>query len=455
MDVNLGTILGSVLVLALGCNPCAALEGTEDNVLAKLTLGTRGTSTTFVKWQEIEIRDSLPHGRRPVPTETAVRNLSKYDAIWCANFVPTYNIRAWRRLRRQHPNLLTLYYMSSDTTQGPGVNPFDYEYISTHHPEWFVLRDAKDPTKADPRDPFNRVRWSTDPKNDFYDRFFLDVCNPSFQKWAAAYIVDLVSGRRQKLRFPYSGYAADNVNIGRKALQMIARRGANWTYADRTDEWNAGFCEYLRTVRKALNERGFILVVNHSLEYGADVDAEAWDLFLDSIDGVMTERPIGYGRVIYTDDAWLMSIEKHERILDKGLIDWWDCYPPAEEPAGRERFLYTYCSWLLVKRPGRSFFFSTKGDPGYRTNPVVPWYREYDLPIGAAASGRHREGACWARRYTNALVVVNPTRETQSVRLARNITWIDASSEKPVSVVQMPPTSGRILLSGPARVQPE
>jgi len=434
----------AVIVSAVLCNLCSAEQGAGDNPLAKLSLGTRGTSTTFMKRLEIMSRDSFSHGLPALPPQLAVHNLAKYDAIWACQFVPLYHRAAWQLLRRQHPNVLTLYYMSSDTTRVQTKGFFDYEYVNTHHPEWFVLKDVKNPQHADPRDPDNRIRWTEkDPKGLNYNRFYLDVCNTDFQKWAVQHILACVSGERRGMTIPYHGLGADNVNIGRRRLQNISNRYPNWAYAGRFDDWNAGFCRYLKTVKEALNKRGFILVANHTLDYGSDTDAGCWDSLLNCVDGVMTEQSLLYGgRPIYAGAAWLSSIQKHERILSKGLIDWWVCYPPETQPEGHQVFLYYYCSWLLVKQPGRSFFYATRDIRGW-SNPRTPWYSEYDLPIGEPRSARYRKNACWVREYTNALVVVNPTRKTQKLRFDN---WIESSSQRSASLLQMPPTSGRILM---------
>jgi hypothetical protein len=195
-----------------------------------------------------------------------------------------------------------------------------------------------------------------------------------------------------------------------------------------------------------LNKRGFILVANHSLGYSSDADAQCWAAFLESVDGVMTEQSLGHAGHLYTGTAWLSSMNKHERILNKGLLDWWVCYPANDPAEGHEQFLYNYCSWLLVKRPGRSFFFATRNDPGW-SNPVPPWYEEYDHPLGEPRSSRHRRDICWVREYTNALVVVNPTRGMATVRFAGKDNWIESSTRQPCTTLVLPPTSGRILIA--------
>ena len=267
-------ILVGVLVFGAGGELGRADEGNGGGPLEGMSLGKRGTSTTFIKRREIKTGDRFSRGIPPLPAEHAVDNLSRYDAIWAAGLVAANNPEAWRLLRQKHPDILTLTYISSDTTRFHDGGYFDYQYINTHHPEWFVLKDAKHPARADPRNPDNRVRWSrSDPTAPNYNRFYLDVGNPDFQAWAVQQILSRVTGQRRGLTQSYHGLAADNVNIGARRMGSISARHPHWSYAGRIDDWNEGFCRYLKAVKEALNKRDFILVANHSLSYGSDADS--------------------------------------------------------------------------------------------------------------------------------------------------------------------------------------
>lgn len=416
------------------------------SALSKLSLRKKGTSTTFMKRLEIMARDGFSRRNPTLSAVEAVRNLSRYDAIWAAVFVPSYHPQAWKLLREQHPDILALYYMSSDSTRVYDDGYFDFDYITNRHPEWFVLRDVKNPAHSDPRNPDNRIRWKrSNPKSHEYNRFYLDVANPEFQAWAIHQILNNVSGEPQEVHVSYSGLAADNVNIGHRRLKVISDAHPNWKYADRFDDWNRGFCNYLRLAKDALNRRGQVLVANHSLDYGSDIDDECWKQLLESVDGVMTEQALGYSGHYYTGQAWLTSIQRHEAILAKGLIDWWVCYPSPNKKQGYEEFLFNYCSWLLVKRPGRSFFYSTREERGW-SNPKTPWYDEYDWKIGQPLSKRKQRGPCWVRFFSNALVVVNPTKRRHTLKLERDRQWVDRWGRKVSMPLEMPPGSGRIWL---------
>lgn len=407
----------------------------------------RGTSTTFPKRLEIMGRDSFSRRSPPLPAETALANLIRYDAIWAGQLIANNNSAAWTQLRERHPDILALYYMSSDTTRKLDAGFFDYGYIEREHPEWFLKRDGKTSALELKREPDRRIRWVTDPEAGAnYDRFYLDVTNPAFQDWAVQQVLERVSGACDRVRPSYNGLAFDNVHIGSRRMKSITRRHSAWQFAGRLDSWNRGYFAYLGKVRRALNERGLKLAVNHTLNYGSTQDASCWDELLQCADIIMTEQSLRYGSSpYYSGRQWDLSMERHERILAKGLVDWWVCYPETHEG-----FLYEYCSWLLVRKPGQSLFFATRGNRSW-SNPETPWYAEYELPIGEPLGPRVEHDGLWWRAYQQGLVAVNPSIRTIHVSLANGPQWIDAATAESADTLALKPASACILIPAALR----
>jgi hypothetical protein len=132
-------------------------------------------------------------------------------------------------------------------------------------------------------------------------------------------------------------------------------------------------------------------------------------------------------------------------------------YPRTKEAAVQSKtdrsyqdFMYTYCSWLLVYKKGQSYYHASRDVMGY-ANPVVPWYEEYDLPLGKPRSARYSQGQCWLRDYENAKIIVNPTGKSEKVVVDKDKYWLDWVSKVKVSEVEIPPKSGIILLPTPSR----
>lgn len=294
------------------------------------------------------------------------------------------------------------------------------------------------------------MRWLfAKPDQAFYRRFFLDVGNPQFQKWAAEEFLKSVSGNRQQLKYAFTGLAMDNLEIGLKHHRMIGYSRTDWKYADDPEGWHKAFCDYLKIVKKKLNDNGFTLLANQTLDNDPDLGPEViWQMLYESVDGIMTEQAIrhGWGESPYFGGGtWLAAIERYEDILDRGLISWWFCRPLEEGSRAYDRFLYTYCSWLLIARQGQTFYYASRKN----WQNQLPWYDVYDLPIGNPKGGRYKQNNCWLRDYDNGKVVVNPTEKSQLLKIDPNRYWLDWSLQIPVRELLIPPKSAKVLLPTP------
>lgn len=416
-------------------------------VLQPLSLAsdrTKGISAVFVKKSELMTGNSW--SSEPLSIQDAVKNMSRYDAVWCAQLIEGHNPRAWSYLRKNNPEKLMLRYISGCTCQVDGTfTTLDYKYINEHHPEWFLLADNRKVEQEDYKDPNKRTRWNTtDKKHTYYNRFYLDVANKNFEEWAAEQILTLVSGSKEQPG--YDGVAVDNVYVGKRLHDRFKFEYPHWKYADNLKSWSQGYADYLKTVKKVLNEHGFILVANHNpVGHDRAQDDHVWNLLYESVDGILTEQALRSGwkdDSYFVEDEWLASIERHEEILGKGLINWWVCNPSASGNREHEAFLYTYCSWLLIKQPGKSFYSAST--PSNQN--AVPWYDEYDLPIGEPISPRYLQNNCWIRDYANAKIIVNPTKKKQKVTIDSEKKWLDWTSKEAVNQLKLPPRSARIML---------
>jgi hypothetical protein len=250
----------------------------------------------------------------------------------------------------------------------------------------------------------------------------------------------------------------DNVYVGARLHERFKRKYPKWKYANNLKAWRDGFGDYLKTIKKVLNRHGYILVVNHNPAYrDRRGSQDAWDILYESVDGILTEQALrqGWGDSPYfANNEWLTAMARHEEILGKGLINWWACRPAASGRRAHDVFLYTYCSWLLIKKPGKSFYSVMRG-AGPRDQ-MAPWYDEYDLPIGSPISSRYVQNSCWFRDYSGAKVVVNPTNKFKNVLIDKEKQWLDWTSKKLLTKLELPPQSGRILLPTPytAKSQP-
>ncbi len=407
------------------------------------SLKTNGLSSIFPKMSELMTGKSWKS--LPLASQEVSKNFNQKGAIWCAQLISAYNKPAWQFLRKNKPDILMFYYIAADSTRPGGESTYyDFDYINRNHPEWFLLSDAKNPRRSDANNPENRIRWSNDSKSTSYNRFFLDIGNKDFQKWAANQVVEYVSGRSANPVYGYNGLGVDNVHVG-LWYQRLASRCPNWKYAGNPLGWNSDYTAYLKALKSALNQKGYVLILNHSLSFASDSEKQFWPALLDSADGLMSEQAIMLGGKLYSGEQWLKSIQQHEEILSRGLIDWWVCSHPESTEKTYEGFLYTYCSWLLIQKPGKSFYHATKGGDGY-SNPVTPWYKEYDLPIGKPLSSRYLKDNCWLRDYEYARIAVNPQNSSQTLTIDEQNYWLESVGRTKIKTLTLPPKSARILL---------
>ncbi len=420
--------------------------------MAKPPLSSTGSSIGIMFLRKPELARKIRGRNVGLTAEEIFQNLSRYDAVFQAQDIINYSRPGWNFVRKYAPEKLLLRYNSSVSSRDVKGHILDYNYINTYHPEWFLLKDTKNPLKADPRNPENRIRWVPNDKTSiFYNRFYIDVCNDEFQDWAVQRILDFVSGKASNLDQPYRGLSFDNVVL-RRIKVRFNKPYPNWKYANDLAEWKEGFLNYLRKVHKALTARGYIFVLNVSFywEFKRN-ESDLYDL-MNTSDGIVCEWALGYGTRYWSGDKWLLHIERHEAVVNKGLIDWWACYPTEEPELGKKQFLYAYCSFLLTKRPGYSLFYASS-DQGKARNRKVPWYDEYDLQIGKPTSVRYLRNGCWLRNYKNARIVVNPTEDYRQVIIDTNNLWLDWITKKAVSKLTLPPKSGRILLATPYKAE--
>ena len=119
-------------------------------------------------------------------------------------------------------------------------------------------------------------------------------------------------------------------------------------------------------------------------------------------------------------------------------------------PQSSSDFMYFYCSWLLIKKESLAFF-SAQNIKETNKGKEIDFLREYKLPIGEPQEERFRLNSCWARKYQNALIVVNPTELLQTVSLGIDKQYWDYSSQTVVSnTIKIPPRGGHILFDANA-----
>lgn len=350
-------------------------------------------------------------GREP---EIDYANLQKYDGYWMAQVIKSRQPLVWEMLQSDQRDRLYGYYVSSFTTMATTSKSYLNLMEAQSHPNWLLT------------DGINYLRWSDDPANQFYNRYFLDIGNPEFQTWAADYWLKTLQEAGQKY------LVADNVLLDVWSYWKT-RTYPGWTYAGREKEWRENFYEYLGVVKAKLNSDGRYLIINHTEDYGTNLRDTEWSRLRAVCDGMADECVLGTPNKIWGGSQYEYALRNHDKNTAAGKWDWWLYYPNADVTTAQKYFLYAYASFLLCK-----------ADLSLFSDSVNAWHPEYNLELGLPLRTRHRVNYIWVREFERGIVAVNPTpdKRTVTVELDSFADAVTGNTGKRYIKLTMHPTSG-------------
>lgn len=357
-------------------------------------------------------------GRDP---EQDYANLKKFDGYWMAQTIRSRQPVVWDMLQGDQRERVYGYYVSGFTTMATTSKSYLPLAEAELAPEWF-LKDGNG----------NRLRWSDDPANQFYGRYFLDVGNPDFQQWASDYWLKTLQEAGQKY------LVMDNVMF-EVWSDWKTRAYPGWTYAGRSKEWRENFCKYLKAVKAKLNADGRQLIINHTLDYATNLLDAEWTKLRSVCDGLAKECVLGTPNKIIGGSAYEYTLRNHDRNTAAGNIDWWLYYPNTDATTAEKYFLYCYASFLLC-RTDKSLF----------TDSSNAWHPAYNLDLGQPLRTRHRVSYVWVREFERGLVAVNPTPEkrTVTIELSRYADPVTGNSGRQTYKLTLQPLSAAIVTTG-------
>lgn len=346
--------------------------------------------------------------------------LSRLDAIWASQLLAnrmTGNPEAYESLCKWHPGTRRGGYFPLTNTREEDYGFVNWDTVVAN-PTWFLPYDRSKPGSIENRRVYNAT--------DKHPRYYLNVRIPECREFIVSEAFNWAMGEAHRPPLTQPGrsphfLAGDNVCIGQARMADIVGE-------EHVAEWDNAMYRLLAELKAALNSVGKKLIVNHKLPldtatFRGNRLSGAWRDLTESVDGVMSEDPLG------GPGEWLQHMCAHTMIAAGGTIDWWTCYPATHDGAdGNREFLYHYCSYLLTYKPGLSLF-SANWPLGEDSPPITRWNGAYDLCLGEPTEALGYLGLCAARAFQNGLVVVNPTA------------W--PVEQRPVG--HMPPRSGSIM----------
>lgn len=387
--------------------------------------------------------------RKQLSLSEAIQNLLKYDAFWYAQAIEDNHPLAWQYLREKYPNRLALLYVSPFTVAlNSHWSGLDLDYIEKYHPEWFLVRDFQNTSPEDYKKPDVRMRWDPyHPKIYNYNRFFLDIGNPDFRRWAISEFMKKLERGSGVSSGKYSGLAVDNLLLD-SWVNLQTKRYPRWKYAGENIKWVQSFLVYMEELHTALRGKGYHLIANHTANYGSNSDADIFQKLMEVTDGLVDERCLmNAGGHLWGGTQWEWSLKNHEKILEKGLYDWWIFVPDTKDSEMlKEHFYYIFCSFLLIKDQQYSLFGTILRKEGAVLD---SWFEEYNLPLGLPQGARYFMDGCWVRDYTNGTIVVNPTSMPHTFFVRGDTYALNWQTKEKVRSVYLPPLSAVILLPTP------
>lgn len=417
----------------------------------------------------------------------AYDSIKKYKGVWSARQLSIYQPTALQDLQTKYDDKVLLYYVTPLFASPTGSISMSYSYLNysdVHNNvaaedsnTWMLLKDEVNAISSDYTDDDTSSEGKRYYSSAFAGSFYFDVGNEDFQDWAVEQLMDKINLIKET--YPnahFTGLAVDNVVFDTFSSAMSASY-PNWKYgmANRTlhseiPTWNVAYCSYLSKLKTALNRQNYILMANHTLDYSGNTSplASDWSLLYTCADGLMNEEAMWMGSRVFQNSPnfpaenpyleWDRSMAYHEAIIENRLYDFWESSitnevdsdgEPTEESLqdNWERFLYVYCSFLLLKDPTYSLFGIYTRNEGSDTN-LDSWKDEYDIVLGEPKDVRYEQNDCWVRDYTYGQVVVNPhytsTRTfTYDPRFSYN--W-RTKTEISGATLSMAPTTATILL---------
>jgi Hypothetical glycosyl hydrolase family 15 len=304
------------------------------------------------------------------------------------------DLQAWEgaraaELKAKNPHLKVLVYQNLGA-MAEGVGPeglsssgVNFAEANTAHPEWFL----KGPSGE--RLPFEDYKWL----------YAADVGNAEYQhQWAANVIHLLQSG-------PWDGVMMDDTNTtNRYHFSNIARVSKYPTDAS----YQHAVRSMLEVVGPAIQAAGKLAIPNMGSWSENPTAVKEW---LPYVSGGMDEMFVKWsktaGQGYRGAGEWETQVGEIATTESMGK----DFIALTQaEPSDIQGARYGWASTLMAS-DSHTVFMASNGQAGNET-----WLSDYETPIGepVAKAVRLSNGA-WERKFTNGLVVVNPTTSSQQV----------------------------------------
>jgi hypothetical protein len=335
------------------------------------------------------------------------------------------DLQAWEagraaELKAANPGLKVLVYQNLGAmTEGVGPGGLsssgvNFAEANTAHPDWFLKGAGGE-----------RLAFE-----DFHWLWAGDVGNPEYQRqWAANVIRLLRSG-------PWDGVMMDDTNTtNRYHFHPISRVAQYPTDA----AYQGAVRSMLQYVGPAIQAAGKLAIPNvGSWSENAGVVREWLPYVSGGMDEMFLKWSKSAGQGYRGSHEWESQVGEiaATEAMGKQFIA-----ITQAEPSDAQGARYGWASALLAGN-GHTVYMASNGHAGEET-----WLGDYETQIGTPSSAASPVGnGAWLRRFSNGLVVVNPTSSTLPVSFGGAYSGDGLENATGASV----PPHGSLLLTGAA-----
>lgn len=268
----------------------------------------------------------------------------------------------------------------------------DFCYISTNHPDWFLL------------DQYGR-RITVTSSGEYYRM------DPANAGWREFFLARVMESQNQ---YGWTALFLDNVEGG--LSKFYGEKPAKYLDNASYQRAIAGFLEYMYE--------------NYSRKYSRPVignivaraDDAVWFTYLQYLSGAMQERfAVDWDETDYLSvSQWEADLAFMEQTQTNGK------YVILVAPGNRfdgNRQTFAFASYLLINSGKAAFRYST--DDAYRE---VWYYDNYKTDLGTPLGSRYQFGSAWRRDFTRGYVLVNPYNYSASITVTGSSSFYDVPS---------------------------
>lgn len=385
-----------LLVALLTTSVPATGQGAGPAAVGDPGAGPRGAGVLALDWQDLD--------------DTPARAAGDYLVMqpWEYGRIPA--------LRAANPRLRILMYKDASATvdrphETTGRYPTGVGYPEAEAHPWWFLTDASGV----------RLEWS-----DWTGLYPMDVSSPSYQRaWGDNVLAELRAHDWDGVSIDDTLTYLSHPTVDGRVSTQIPDDAAMYAATE----------SFLSRVGPRLRGAGYLAIPNLTVEWDTwRSTVTDWSRY---VSGWENEYFVKWGlerRPRFENADWRWKMRLAAWCAGRGLPLLAITYSNRDD---RAAMAYHRATWLLTwnGRTGASIFVPAEEGASH-------WTPRANTYLGTPSGPRRSDNGVWTRRFTQGMVLVNPTTRWRSVTVARGYRTL---AGRPITTVGLPPRTGRLL----------